>query len=127
MLGAEQRRLDARPRICLGGALIDRGRAALGLPAAQRPCADARQAARRRDQIPVGGRDRGAQPRLPPLFARDLADLGILGEQGRLRPPADPPRRWARASTESLMLVAERTMVPQLHDVASPFSGTEAA
>ncbi len=33
-----------------------------------------------------------ARNRLPPLFGRDLADLGILGEQGRLQSPADPAR-----------------------------------
>ena len=34
------------------------------------------------------GRDRRPQPRLQPLFERDLARLGILGQQGRLRPHA---------------------------------------
>ena len=42
------------------------------------------------DQVPVARRDRGPQSGLQPLFGRDLAHLGILGEQGRLRPPADP-------------------------------------
>ena len=37
----------------------------------------------------------GPQPGLQPLFGRDLAHLRILGEQGRLRPPADPARRHA--------------------------------
>src|ERR1700730_15044957 len=45
------------------------------------------------NQIPVARRDRGPQPGLQPLFGRDLAHLGILGEQGWLRPPADPARR----------------------------------
>ena len=39
------------------------------------------------------GRDRRPQPRLQPLFERDLARLGILGEQGRLRPHADAAGR----------------------------------
>ena len=44
------------------------------------------------------GRDRRAQPRLQPLFGRDLARLGILGEQGGLRPAASRgPARQARA------------------------------
>jgi HCOMODA/2-hydroxy-3-carboxy-muconic semialdehyde decarboxylase len=33
---------------------------------------------------PVAGRDRCPQPQVQPLFDRDLARLGILGEQGRL-------------------------------------------
>src|SRR5271155_4963352 len=69
------------------------GRAALGLPAAQRAGIDARAAAGRRDQVLVAGRDRGPQPRLQPLFGRNLAKLGILGEQGRLRPPAHSARK----------------------------------
>jgi ribulose-5-phosphate 4-epimerase/fuculose-1-phosphate aldolase len=32
------------------------------------------------DQVSVAGRDRCAQPRVQPLFDRDLARLGILGE-----------------------------------------------
>ena len=88
MPGQEQRRADARPRLCLGGALADRGGAPVGLSAAQRPRADAGQAARRRDQISLARRDRRPQRRLQPLFARDLARLGILGQQGRLRPHA---------------------------------------
>ena len=70
------------------GALADRGGAHVGLSAAQRARADARQAARRRDQVSLAGRDRCPQSRLQPLFERDLARLGILGEQGRLRPHA---------------------------------------
>src|SRR3984893_6099777 len=73
----------------------DRRRAAIGLPAAQRTRADAGATAGRRDQVPVARRDRGPQPGLQPLFGRDLAHLRILGEQGRLRPPADPARRHA--------------------------------
>ena len=45
------------------------------------------------NQVPVARRDRGPQPGLQLLFGRDLAHLGILGEQGWLRPPADPARR----------------------------------
>ncbi len=78
-------------------ALADRGGAGLGLPAAQRPRADARQAARRRHQVSQAGRDRRPQPRLQPLFERDLARLGVLGEQGRLRPHALAPGRRPRA------------------------------
>ncbi len=39
------------------------------------------------------GRDRRPQPRLQPVFDRDLARLGILGEQGAVRPHADTTRR----------------------------------
>src|SRR5436190_15045700 len=98
----EQCRVDARPWVCLGRALVDRGRAALGLPAAQRPRADAREAARRRDQIFVARRDRCPQPGLPPVFPRDLAHLGILGEQGRRWPSPDPPRRRPRPPAKGL-------------------------
>jgi hypothetical protein len=45
------------------------------------------------NQVPVARRDRGPQPGLQLLFGRDLAHLGILREQGWLRPPADPARR----------------------------------
>jgi hypothetical protein len=45
------------------------------------------------NQVPVARRDRGPQPGLQLLFGRDPAHLGILGEQGWLRPPADPARR----------------------------------
>ncbi len=41
------------------------------------------------------GRDRRAQRGLQPLFDRDLARLGILGQQGRLRPHAHAPGRRA--------------------------------
>src|SRR3984893_5964847 len=75
----------------------DRGRAGIGLSAAQRTRTDAGAAAGRPDQVPVARRDRGPQPGLQPLFGRDLAYLGILGEQGRLRPPVDPARRRACA------------------------------
>src|ERR1700736_3478806 len=68
-----------------------------GLSAAQRTRTDAGAAAGRPDQVPVARRDRGPQPGLQPLFGRDLAYLGILGEQGRLRPPVDPARRRACA------------------------------
>jgi adenylate cyclase len=44
------------------------------------------------DQIPVAGRDRRSEPRVQPIFDRDLARLGILGEQGRLRAYAHPAR-----------------------------------
>ena len=49
------------------------------------------------------GRDRRPQRRLQPLFERDLARLGILGEQGRLRPHADAAgrRRGARARPQA--------------------------
>ena len=43
------------------------------------------------------GRDRRPQPRLQPVFERDLARLGILGEQVRLRPHAVAAGRWPRA------------------------------
>ena len=72
---------------------FDRGRAGLGLSAAKRTRLDAGQTARRSDQIPLARRDRGPQPRLQPVFDRDLARLGILGEQSRLRRFADPSRR----------------------------------
>ena len=55
------------------------------------------------DQVPVARRDQGPQPGLQPLFGRDLAHLGILGDQGRLRPPADPARRRARAPAKRLI------------------------
>src|SRR5262245_25571278 len=41
-------------------------------------------------------RDRCAQPRLQPLFGGNLAGLGILGEQGRLRSHAQQARARAR-------------------------------
>ena len=44
------------------------------------------------------GRDRRPQRRLQPVFDRDLARLGVLGDQGRLRPYADQAGR-ARAQT----------------------------
>jgi hypothetical protein len=55
------------------------------------------------DQVPVARRDRGPQPGLQPLFGRDLAHLGILGEQGRPRPPADRARRRACAPAKRLI------------------------
>ena len=76
--------------------LIEVVRLSVYLPRNARALMRAR-AAGRRDQIPVARRDRGPQPGLQPLFGRDLAHLGILGEQGRLRPPADPARRRASA------------------------------
>jgi ribulose-5-phosphate 4-epimerase/fuculose-1-phosphate aldolase len=48
--------------------------------AAQRTHADAGEAAGGHHQIPVTGRNRCPQPRVQPLFDRDLARLGILGE-----------------------------------------------
>ena len=45
------------------------------------------------DQVPLAGRDRCPQPRLQPLFDRDLARLGILGQQSRGRRPADADPR----------------------------------
>src|SRR6266446_6830225 len=94
---------------CLGGPVVDRGRADVGLSAAQCPRAAAGTAARRPDQIPLARRDRCPQPRLQPLFDRDLACLAILGEQGRLRPPADTarsaraaPRQGARPMSEPI-------------------------
>jgi hypothetical protein len=66
---------------------------AIGLPAAQRTRADAGAAAGRPESSTCRKRDRGSQPGLQLLFGRDLAHLGILGEQGWLRPPADPARR----------------------------------
>ena len=53
-------------------------------------------------QVPVAGRDRCTQPRLQPVFDRDLARLGILGEQSRLRPYADPPRRLTASTGEAI-------------------------
>src|SRR6266576_1475992 len=53
--------------------------------AAQRPRASEGKAIRRADQISVAGRDRLAQPRLQPLFGRDLARLALLGNQGGRR------------------------------------------
>ena len=111
----EQRGADARPRLRRRRALADRGRAAIGLPAAQRAGADAREAAGRRDQIPVARRDRGPQPGLQPLFGRDLAHLGILGEQGRLRPLADPARRRARASAPAKRLIRKWAVPGRRH------------
>src|SRR5580700_2069978 len=99
----EQRCADARSWVRLRRALADRGRAGIGLPAAQRTRADAGAAAGRPDQVSVARRDRGPQPGLQPLFGRDLAHLGILGEQGQLRPPADPARRRACAPAKRLI------------------------
>src|SRR5580693_1164532 len=99
----EQRCADARSWVRLRRALADRGRAAIGLPAAQRTRADSGSAAGRRDQVPVARRDRGPQPGLQPLFGRDLPHLSILSEQGRLRPPADPARQRACAPAKRLI------------------------
>src|SRR6202049_5280401 len=98
----EKRCADARSWVRLRRALADRGRAAIGLPAAQRTRADAGAAAGRRDQVPVARRDRGPQPGLQPLFGRDLAHLGILGEQGWLRSTVDPARRREGASAKTM-------------------------
>ena len=75
--------------------LIEVVRMSVYLPRNAR-AADARQAARRQDRVSVAGRDRRPQRRLQPLFDRDLAGLGILGQQGELRPPADASRRRRR-------------------------------
>src|SRR5215813_742761 len=58
--------------------------------------APARQAIGRRNQISPSRRDRCAQPRLQPLFGGNLAGLGILGEQGRLRSHAQQAQARAR-------------------------------
>ena len=94
-------------------------RAAIGLPAAQRTRADVGAAAGRRDQVPVATRDRGPQPGLQPLFGRDLAHLGILGEQGRLRPPADPNEERdaqvpPRSEIKARFLRAHQRVIPAL-------------
>jgi hypothetical protein len=64
---------------------------------------DAGAAAGRRDQVPVARQDRGPQPGLQPLFGRDLAHLGILSEQGRLRSPANRPDSGACAPAKRLI------------------------
>src|SRR5262249_2405823 len=92
-----QRRADARARLCVRGPLADRGGADLRVSPAQRARTAARDAARRRDQGPEQGRDRGARRRLQPLFVGDLARLAVLGDQGGLRAPAHPAGREARA------------------------------
>src|SRR5262249_12631947 len=79
------RRADARPWLCLGGALDHGSGAALGLSAAQRAGADERLAHGRQAEAVVEGRDRRARRRLQAAFAGDLARLAILGEPRRLR------------------------------------------
>src|SRR5262249_1581555 len=88
--------IDAWSRLCFGGALAHRGGSDVGLSAAQRARAPARQAIGRRNQISSPRRDRCAQPRLQPLFGGNLAGLGILGEQGGLRSHAQQARARAR-------------------------------
>ncbi len=62
--GQRQCRADARPRLCLGGALDHRGGAAVGLSAAQCAGADELDAHGRQAETAVQGRDRGASVRL---------------------------------------------------------------
>src|SRR6266511_892094 len=93
----QQRRVDAGPRLCFGGALAHRGGADVGLSAAQRACVAARQAIGRRDHVSAARRDRCPQSRLQPLFAGNLAGLGILGEQSRLWSHARQARPRARS------------------------------
>ena len=81
----EQCGADARPRLCVGGALADRSGAPVGLSAAQRPRLDARHAARRGDRLSVAGRDRRPQCRLQPLFE---SRPGGPGNTGPTRPAA---------------------------------------
>src|SRR6267378_7405742 len=109
MPGRQQCGADARSWLRVGRPLADRGRADVGLSAAQCPRADAGKAARRPDQIPLAGRDRCPQSRLQPLFDRDLARLAVLGEQGGLQPPLDAargaraaPRQGARSMNERI-------------------------
>ncbi len=85
MHGRRQRRADARPRLCLGGALDHRGGAALGLSAAQCAGADERHAHGRQAEAAVQGRDRRARGGLQAEHAGNLARLGILGDPRRLR------------------------------------------
>src|SRR5262245_10391739 len=90
----QQRGIDARSRFCSGRPFADRGRADVGLSAAQCSCIVAGNAARRQGQVPLPGRDRCPQPRLQPVLDRDLACLGILGQQSRSWRPAEPTRDW---------------------------------
>src|SRR5437763_1874108 len=64
----------------LDGAHADRSGADVGLSAAQCARLDAGEDAGRRDPLSLTGRDRCAKCRLQPLFDRDLARLGILGQ-----------------------------------------------
>ena len=77
-------------------------------PAAQRARADAGETARRRDQISPPGRDRRAQPRLRPVFGRDLARLGILGEQGGRERARHAPRRGEARGQEAAKQPAKK-------------------
>src|SRR5262249_16953382 len=97
----QQRRLDAGPWLCLGGALAYRGGADVGLSAAQRTRAAARQAIGRRGRVFAPGRNRCPQPRLQSLLGGNLPALPILVEQGWVRSHAQQAR--ARAPSQEII------------------------
>src|SRR5215471_3332462 len=124
----QQRRLDARAWLCFGGALAHRSGADVGLSAAQRTCAAARQAIGRRDCVSGPRRNRCPQPRLQSLFVGNLAGVGILGEQGRVRSHAQQAR--ARAPSQEIInpdarpcVVRERIMSTAPENLDSYLSG----
>jgi hypothetical protein len=63
-----------------------RGRQNVRLRATQRPSPHGCDATGGRGQEPVSGRDRGESGGLQTLFGGNVAGVGILGEQGKMRP-----------------------------------------
>jgi ribulose-5-phosphate 4-epimerase/fuculose-1-phosphate aldolase len=80
----------------LAATLADNNVALVGLPAAKCTRIVVGLAPGRGDQVAVAGRNRCAQPGLQALFARDMACLGILGHEMRLRAYVEPPRHRER-------------------------------
>ena len=85
MPGRGQCRADARPRLCLGGALDHRSGAAVGLSAAQCAGADECDAHGRQAEAVVQGRDRRARR---PAIDRIRPRPGAPGNIGRTAPAA---------------------------------------